>query len=548
MELGRTGFLTIHLNDYFQCGASSKTVPQRYWGRFESRLEANTVGLLDELDALSLKASFFSSGWIADRFPDLLAEIADRGHEIASTGYFQKAVRELNAEEFSEEVVQSRIALERASGREIIGYRCAGWLRSSDQWALEVLANEGIKYDSSVVAFGLVGDQHVRETPYELTFGDRTITEVPIPSGKFVGIRFPISGGTYLRQLPKNFIGRYIEDWQKSEAGPWQIYFQISELDSEQPRISALSRFRKVQKYRNIEAMRERVFEYLDNYEFTSIGNGLGFETGKVSSVKADRATVSSDVSEANEAARHPITIVVPCYQEEDAIPYLANALNAFKSKYSSLYDVSCVFVDDGSTDRTPARLEELFGTDAKSKVITHDENRGVTAAVLTGIQNAPTEVVCVIDCDCSYSPETLASLLPELGDDVALVTASPYHSKGSVVNVPGWRLFLSRGLSTIYQQILSTKIATYSACCRVYRKSAMAELEVENSDFLGMTEIIVRLDERGEKIVEVPAVLEARFFGSSKMKTLKTIIAHSQWIIVLLMRRRADRHAHPAK
>ena len=168
-----------------------------------------------------------------------------------------------------------------------------------------------------------------------------------------------------------------------------------------------------------------------------------------------------------------------------------------------------------------------LFGDQSNCEIVRHQQNRGVAAATLTGIEHAKTEIVCVIDCDCSYDIENLGRFIPLLDEGVDLVTASPYHKDGGVLNIPGWRLLLSRGASVLYRMVLKTKLATYTACFRAYRRSAVVDLEVSNERYLGITEILALLDQRGCRIIECPAVLEPRLFGQSKMKVLMTIGGH---------------------
>lgn len=111
--------------------------------------------------------------------------------------------------------------------------------------------------------------------------------------------------------------------------------------------------------------------------------------------------------------------------------------------------------------------------------------------------------------------------------DGVDMVTASPYHRNGEVRNVPGWRLFLSKSLSLMYQRVLHQNLATYTSCFRVYRRGKVVDLPVEEGGFLGIAEILGVLDLQGGTIVECPAVLEVRLLGRSKMKTFRTIIGH---------------------
>jgi glycosyltransferase involved in cell wall biosynthesis len=156
--------------------------------------------------------------------------------------------------------------------------------------------------------------------------------------------------------------------------------------------------------------------------------------------------------------------------------------------------------------------------------VVRHEVNAGVAAAIMTGIEAADTEIVASIDADCSYDPHELAGMVPMLTEDVDLVTASPYHPDGGVLNVPWWRLFLSRSLSGMYRQVLHNSLHTYTSCFRVYRRSAAIKIPIYERGFLGVAEFIGRLDLSGSRIVEYPTRLEVRMLGRSKMKALKTI------------------------
>jgi hypothetical protein len=145
----------------------------------------------------------------------------------------------------------------------------------------------------------------------------------------------------------------------------------------------------------------------------------------------------------------------------------------------------------------------------------------------MTGLKAAETEIVCSIDADCTYDPHELGAMIPLLSEDVSLVTASPYHPAGGVRNVPEWRLGLSKVASWLYRRTLRTKLYTYTSCFRVYRRSAFAEIDLRENGFLGVAEMLGKVDLRGERIVEHPAVLEVRLFGFSKMKTARTILGH---------------------
>jgi glycosyltransferase involved in cell wall biosynthesis len=226
-------------------------------------------------------------------------------------------------------------------------------------------------------------------------------------------------------------------------------------------------------------------------------------------------------------AARTAVSVVVPCYNEQESLPYLANTLRGVVCKFEDRYRFSFVFVDDCSTDLTWQTLQSIFGADESCTLVRHERNRGVAAAMHTGIESATAEVVCTMDCDCTYDPHELGGMIALLADGVDVVTASPYHPSGSVRNVPYWRLCLSKGLSLLYRLVLRQKLYTYTSCFRVYRRQAALSVVVQRGGFFGVAEMLGRLDLAGRRVVEYPTTLEARVLGRSKMKIIRTIAGH---------------------
>ncbi len=142
--------LTILVEDYFHVGAFENLIQQRNWSNFEPRYERNTLKTLDLLDEFNTKATFFVLGWIAEQNPKLVREIVNRGHEVASRGFYHRSLHNLTNEEFREDLRKTNHALEDACGQKIIGYRSAEKLNfEKDSWIFEVLAEEGFVYDAS---------------------------------------------------------------------------------------------------------------------------------------------------------------------------------------------------------------------------------------------------------------------------------------------------------------------------------------------------------------------------------------------------------------
>lgn len=232
---------------------------------------------------------------------------------------------------------------------------------------------------------------------------------------------------------------------------------------------------------------------------------------------------------------KRPVSIVVPCFNEELALPYLANTLKSVESELEKEYKLHFIFVDDGSSDGTWSSLQKIFRAKSNCTFVRHMLNLGVSAAILTGIHHANTEIVCSIDCDCTYDPHELKNMIPCLTEGIDLVTASPYHPEGKVENVPTWRLALSRVASSLYRHVLRQNLYTYTSCFRVYRRRAVVHLQLRESGFLGVAEMLGRLDLRGSKVVEYPATLQVRLFGQSKMKVVRTIAGHLRLLVRLL-------------
>jgi hypothetical protein len=372
-----------------------------------------------------------------------------------------------------------------------------------------------------------------------------------------------------------------VAHWDRRYPGaPFVMYFHTWELDPEQPHITAAPLLNRIRKYRNLHKVPEILRRYFDRHRFSGIGDYLGLQepaTPRLSTEtprsipvvrRADLAPMVQDdlddedlasigIATLQEPGRVParrvrvdaprqirerVTLVVPCYNEEHSLPYLANTLRSVREALSRKYEVEAIFVDDHSNDRTWQVLEDLFAGHPNVVRIRHETNRGVAASILTGLRNAGTEIVCSIDCDCSYDPHDLANMIPLLRDDVALVTASPYHPKGSVHNVPAWRLVLSKTLSRLYRIVLRQPLHTYTSCFRVYRRSAVIGTQPERGGFLGIAELVGKLALSGAEIVEHPATLKVRVLGHSKMKILQTIRGHLGLITSLAWQRVAQR------
>lgn len=187
---------------------------------------------------------------------------------------------------------------------------------------------------------------------------------------------------------------------------------------------------------------------------------------------------------------------------------------------------VEVIAVDDGSTDTTAERLAAL-AREGRVRVVTHERNRGLGAALWTGFEAARADVVVTVDADCTYHLSGIGDLVRLLDDDTSIVTGSPYHPLGRAIGVPPFRLFLSRSLSRLYNLVLGSGLRTYTSMFRAYRRHALQAVPVHDSGFIAVTHLLVFPILAGHRVVEHPTVLGSRRFGASKLRVLSVIRQH---------------------
>jgi dolichol-phosphate mannosyltransferase len=232
--------------------------------------------------------------------------------------------------------------------------------------------------------------------------------------------------------------------------------------------------------------------------------------------------------------AGHPLTektklsVVVPMCNEEESIELLSEKLLRLHERISGQYDVEYCLVDDGSTDQTRALMAFAVPAGATYLSLHHEHNRGLGAAIRTGLNAATGAIVCTIDADCSYPPEDLSTLIQMIAcGEADVAVASPYHPLGGVVGVKPWRLLLSRQCSRLYRLMSPLKLYTYTSIFRAYRGSVARELQFNSDGFVSAVEVLLCAQRKGYKVSETPMVLYARTRGFSKIRIARTIVAH---------------------
>ena len=270
--------LTVDVEDYFQVAAFSRQIDPATWDRFTLRVERNTQRLLDLFAEQNVQATFFVLGWVAERCPGLVRAIAERGHEVACHGYSHQLVYGQTPAVFREETIRAKACLEDQAQRPVLGYRAASYsITQRSLWALNVLAELGFSYDSSI--FPIRHDRYGIPTsprwPYRVrTSNNYSIVEFPLSTLSILGYRLPVAGGGYFRLYPYHLTRTALARINRSEVKPFIFYLHPWEIDSEQPRIRAgwLSTFRH---YTNLSQCEGRLCQLLRDFPFTPVRDVL---------------------------------------------------------------------------------------------------------------------------------------------------------------------------------------------------------------------------------------------------------------------------------
>jgi len=269
--------LTIDVEDYFQVENFKKVIRFSDWGGYELRAVRNTEKILDILANKNVKATFFVLGWLAERAPQLVKKIHQAGHEIASHGYAHNMVCAQTPDEFRQDLRKAKKILEDIIQEPVLGYRAPTYSITKDSlWALDILREEGLKYDSSLFPARRAkgGFAQAGRYPYKIYNGQDFIWEFPISTVRILNKTIAFSGGGYFRLFPYKFIKSSIESVNK-EGHPAIIYIHPWELDPQQPRIKAdfIGRFKH---YVNISKTEGKFKRLLDDFKFGMVREFLG--------------------------------------------------------------------------------------------------------------------------------------------------------------------------------------------------------------------------------------------------------------------------------
>lgn len=236
------------------------------------------------------------------------------------------------------------------------------------------------------------------------------------------------------------------------------------------------------------------------------------------------------------------LSLIIPFYNEEEGVPHFIKQITPVITELNKSYQTETILVDDGSTDHTNELLHYYFDKNKNAKIVKHDRNRNLGAAIRTGFQNATGDIIATMDSDCTYHPQVIFELLKLLDEKTSIVTASPYHPAGKVENVPQYRLLLSKTVTLLYRLVTGAKIHTFTALFRVYKKDVVKNVQFKSNNFLATAEFLVYALRKGYKVKEYPTVLRVRKYGNSKMKLLLVIKSHASFLLKLMKLRLTEK------
>lgn len=270
--------LTIDVEDYFQVWALSPHIARARWDDMPCRVERNVERLLALLDERGARATFFTLGWIAERYPGVVRSIVAAGHELASHGYGHVRANEQSPREFRADIERAKRVLEDIGGTAVAGYRAPSFSIGQDNlWAFDAIAAAGYRYSSSVypVRHDHYGMPDAPRFPYRLPNG---LIEVPVTTTQVLGRNLPAGGGGYFRLMPYRISRWLIRQVNERDSRPAIFYMHPWEIDPEQPRIPGVSVKTRFRHYVNLHRTESRLARLLSDFRWDTVRRAFAID------------------------------------------------------------------------------------------------------------------------------------------------------------------------------------------------------------------------------------------------------------------------------
>jgi len=263
--------LTVDVEDYFQVSAFEPHIARSDWDTLPCRVEANVDRILGLLDDHGAHATFFTLGWVAERYPALVRRVADAGHEVASHGSAHRRAHEQPRDEFEDDIARAKALLEDVTGMPVQGYRAPSFsVGPSNAWAFDCIASAGYRYSSSVypIRHDHYGAPQSPRFPHEVTPG---LIELPVATVRMLNSNWPAGGGGYFRLLPYEVSRWSIARINSVDRQPAMFYFHPWELDPGQPRVAGVSAKTRFRHYLNLGRTEARLTRLLRDFRWDRV-------------------------------------------------------------------------------------------------------------------------------------------------------------------------------------------------------------------------------------------------------------------------------------
>lgn len=261
--------MTVDVEDYFQVSAFDPYVERSTWGNYAGRVEASTDRILELFNKYDVRGTFFTLGWVAEKYPALVRRIVDGGHELASHGWDHIMVTRFSRDEFGADIKKAKSILEDTTGAEVLGYRAPSYsFTTKNDWAHAVLAEQGYTYSSSVapIKHDLYGIPDAPRFAHRRANG--AVVELPITTTRVLGRNMPCGGGGWFRLYPYQLSHWAINRVHKKDSERAIFYFHPWEIDPDQPRIDGLNLRTRFRHYQNLSRMEPRIEQLLGDFRW----------------------------------------------------------------------------------------------------------------------------------------------------------------------------------------------------------------------------------------------------------------------------------------
>lgn len=275
--------LSVDVEDWFQVGAFENVISRSDWDACDCRVERNTDALLAMFESAGIKATFFTLGWVAERYPALIGRIADAGHELGNHGQNHDRVFTFTPQQFAADLERSRKAIEDAAGVAVRGYRAPSFsINPHTPWAHEVMAEQGYSYSSSINP--IKHDHYGWPDAPRFAFHplpDSELVEIPVTTAMLGKKRIAAGGGGFFRLLPYSY-SRWAIRQVNADARPGIIYFHPWEIDPDQPRVANAPIKSKLRHYTNLDAMAGKLKRLMADFKWDRLDRIVASEKARI--------------------------------------------------------------------------------------------------------------------------------------------------------------------------------------------------------------------------------------------------------------------------